>query len=155
MKLLLRELDGKVRVIADSAIARNNQPWFLPDVGSNWRWHTALAFRISRLGKNIASKFADRYVDAVTLLWVPVADNLEVGHCDYMDGAVVCGEWMPYNGALPEHIAADLVEYTKCATVKNGDIIALVTAEEARQVSVDSHISLSYHNQEVLKFNIK
>lgn len=154
MKLLLRGLDGNVRVIADSAIARNNQPWFLPDVGDNWRWQTAVAYRVSRLGKNIAAKFADRYIDAVTLLWVSIADNLDAGHCDFMDGAVVCGDWMPC-GELPTSIVNDLVEYTKFATIKNGDIIAGPVSDSFNEIIVGSHISLKYNEQEVLKFNIK
>lgn len=49
-------------------MARNRQPWFVPDFGDNWQWSVALAVRISRLGKCIQPKFASRYYDARTLL---------------------------------------------------------------------------------------
>ena len=52
-------------------MARNRQPWFVPDFGDNWQWSVALAVRISRLGKCIQPKFASRYYDARTLLWLP------------------------------------------------------------------------------------
>lgn len=151
MKLLLKS-DNAVRVIADSAIARNSQPWFLPDFGENWRWRTALAFRIGKLGKNVASRFADRYLDAVTLLWVAEADGF--GACDYMDGAVVCGNWIPLN-EVPEAAASLLADVTCSATIKHGDILAIMNPGESTPISINDHISLSLDETEVLNFNVK
>lgn len=152
MKLILKSCDGYVRVIADSAIGRNAQPWFLPDFGNNWRWHRALAYRVSRLGKNIASDYAARYLDAVTLLWVPVADDNP--SADFMDGAVVCGRWIETSEIDPE-IVNMLVEVTFSATVKNGDIIARILPGDGSPIVLNNHISLSLCNQEVLGFNVK
>lgn len=149
MKLLLKD-SGKVRVIADSAIARNRQPWFLPDFGLNWRWRTAIAFRVNKLGKNVNPKFMARYIDAVTLLWVPEAD--EVKEADYMDGAVVCGIWLTPNFELPKE---ELASFTLTATIKNGDILAFMLPDSSSPIALNQHISLQYMNQEVISFNIK
>lgn len=149
MKLLIKD-NQRVRVIADSAIARNHQPWFLPDIGVNWRWRTAVAYRVSKLGKNVASKFIDRYIDGVTLLWVAEADGLD--NMDFIDGAVVCGQWLDVKGDMP---LEDLAAFTGYTTIKNGDILAFMLPECASPITINDHISLEYNNQEVLSFNIK
>ena len=51
----------------DSAYQRNRRPFFLPDFSQRVEYETELVFRISRLGKSIGARFADRYVDAVTV----------------------------------------------------------------------------------------
>ncbi len=149
MKLLLSE-HSNVRVIADSAIGRNSQPWFIPDSGANWRWRRALAYRVSKLGKSIASKYMGRYVDAMTLLWVAEADGFE--NLDYMDGAVVCGKWLPLaEGPVPQELA----DFTTFTTIKNGDILAMMLDDPSTPIIKNRHISLDLNNEEVISFNLK
>lgn len=149
MKLLLSDFLGRIHVIPDSAIGRDSQPWFLPDFGTDWRGYEAVAVRISRLGKGIAPKFADRYVDAITTLWVAEADN--VAAIDFMDGRVVTGKWLPLepDANISQHLAM-IVEVSKYATLKNGDIIAIAIPNSENAINVGKHISNPY-----LNFNIK
>ena len=51
----------------DSAYQRNRRPFFLPDFSQRVEYETELVFRISRLGKSIGGRFAERYIDAVTV----------------------------------------------------------------------------------------
>ena len=51
----------------DSALLKDGKPFFLPDFSERIEYETELVFRISRLGKNIAPRFAHRYYDAVTV----------------------------------------------------------------------------------------
>lgn len=51
----------------DSAYQRNRRPFFLPDFSERVEYETELVFRIGRLGKSIGERFADRYIDAVTV----------------------------------------------------------------------------------------
>ncbi len=51
----------------DSALASDSTPFFLPDFAQQFDYECELVVRISKLGKNIAEKFAHRYYDAVTL----------------------------------------------------------------------------------------
>ena len=51
----------------DSSILRNRRPFFLPDYLGRVDYETELVVRINRLGKSISARFADRYIDAVTL----------------------------------------------------------------------------------------
>ncbi|WP_321334627.1 fumarylacetoacetate hydrolase family protein [uncultured Bacteroides sp.] len=51
----------------DSAILKDSKPFFIPDFSNEVHYETEVVVRISRLGKNIASRFAHRYYDAVTV----------------------------------------------------------------------------------------
>lgn len=49
----------------DSAIIKNNKPFFLPDFSSEIHHEVELVLKINRLGKNIASEFAHRYYEKI------------------------------------------------------------------------------------------
>ncbi|MDR3350158.1 MAG: fumarylacetoacetate hydrolase family protein [Prevotellaceae bacterium] len=49
----------------DTALLRNNQPFFLPDYTQDLRATLSLVLRVSRLGRSIGAPFAARYFDAV------------------------------------------------------------------------------------------
>jgi 2-keto-4-pentenoate hydratase/2-oxohepta-3-ene-1,7-dioic acid hydratase in catechol pathway len=51
----------------DSALLRNNKPFFLPDFSENIHYEVEVVVKISKLGKGIAAKYAYRYYDEVTL----------------------------------------------------------------------------------------
>ncbi|HOQ57966.1 MAG TPA: fumarylacetoacetate hydrolase family protein [Bacteroidales bacterium] len=51
----------------DSALCSDKQPFFLPDFSQEIHYEVELVVKISRLGKNIAEKFAHRYYDEITL----------------------------------------------------------------------------------------
>lgn len=50
----------------DSALLRTGNPFFVPDFDSEFRAFPSICFRIGRLGKSIASRFAYRYIDSWT-----------------------------------------------------------------------------------------
>ena len=51
----------------DSALLKDGKPFFIPDFSKQVDYETELVVRISRLGKNIAPRFAHRYYDAVAV----------------------------------------------------------------------------------------
>ncbi len=51
----------------DSAILKNNKPFFLPDFSSDIHYEVEVVLKISKLGKGISAKFAPRYFDEITL----------------------------------------------------------------------------------------
>lgn len=51
----------------DSALLKDGKPFFIPDFSNEVHYEAELVVRINRLGKNIASRFAHRYYDAVTV----------------------------------------------------------------------------------------
>ena len=51
----------------DSALLKENKSFFIPDFSSQIEYETELVFKINRLGKNIAEKFAHRYYSEIAL----------------------------------------------------------------------------------------
>ena len=51
----------------DTAILRDNQPFYIPEWASRFDYEVELVFRICRMGRHIDPKFAHRYYDAVAL----------------------------------------------------------------------------------------
>ena len=47
----------------DSALLRENKPFFIPDFSKQVEYEVELVVRINRLGKNISEKFASRYYE--------------------------------------------------------------------------------------------
>lgn len=61
----------------DSALEKNNKPFFIPDFSTSTTVSLHPVIRISRLGKNIAERFANRYYDAVTAGLDITATNIQ------------------------------------------------------------------------------
>ena len=51
----------------DSALLRNNEPFYIPDFSRDVHYECELIVRIKRLGKNIEARFANRYYDEIGL----------------------------------------------------------------------------------------
>jgi acylpyruvate hydrolase len=88
----------------DSALLKNNKPFFLPDYSTNIHYEVEIVLKISKLGKGISSKFAPRYFDEITLGIDLTARDLqdklknsgmpwELSKC--FDGAAPIGSFVP------------------------------------------------------------
>ena len=51
----------------ETALVRDNKPFYLPNCSNRIEYETEIILRISKMGKNISAKFADRYYDAIGL----------------------------------------------------------------------------------------
>lgn len=51
----------------DTALLRNNDPFFIPDFSNDVHHEVELIVKINRLGKNIQPQFADKYFDEIGL----------------------------------------------------------------------------------------
>lgn len=51
----------------ETALLRENKPFYLPNFASRFDYETEIVLRISKMGMNISEKFANRYYDAVAL----------------------------------------------------------------------------------------
>ena len=51
----------------DSALLKNNKPFFIPDFTQELHYETELIIKFNRLGKNIDSKFSQRYFAEIGL----------------------------------------------------------------------------------------
>ena len=51
----------------DTAILKNNKPFFIPDFSQDLHYETELIIRFNRIGKNIDSRFSQRYFAEIGL----------------------------------------------------------------------------------------
>lgn len=51
----------------DTAILKNNEPFYIPAFSNNIHYETELVLRICKVGKNIGEQFASKYYDAIGL----------------------------------------------------------------------------------------
>lgn len=88
---------------ADSALLKDNKPFFVPDWSERVDYETELVVRICRLGKSIPEQFAHRYYDTVTVGIDFTARDMQQrakqqGHpwtiCKGFDGSAVIGRWV-------------------------------------------------------------
>ncbi len=49
----------------DSAILRNNDPFYLPDFSNDIHHEVEIVLKISKIGKNVEAKFAHKYYDEI------------------------------------------------------------------------------------------
>lgn len=87
------------RLVADSAIIRNNRPVFVPDFArEGWVVEILPAIYIGRLGKFISPRFAMRYVEAFSLVACvrPAVAHVPDALTDSFDGAITVGVTMPF-----------------------------------------------------------
>ncbi|MBN2167071.1 MAG: fumarylacetoacetate hydrolase family protein [Marinilabiliaceae bacterium] len=90
----------------DSALLRNNQPFFIPDFANDFHHEVEIIVKINRLGKNIAPEFAHRYYDEIGLGIDFTARDLqddlrEKGlpweKCKAFDGSAVISDFVSIN----------------------------------------------------------
>jgi acylpyruvate hydrolase len=88
----------------DSALIKNNKPFYLPDFSKEIHYEVEVVVKISKLGKGISPNFAHRYYDEVTLGIDITARDLqnnfskaglpwELSKC--FDGAAPLGKFVP------------------------------------------------------------
>ncbi len=170
-----------VDMIPDSAIIRDNKPFFIPEFASDWVLSPVIAFRNHRLGKTIAKKFAPRYYDAYTLglRMIPSdllaqikATNQSAGLATAFDGAFIHGKWLPIDPSITElnisvgkiqtkisfnDLAIDqtIERLSRYFTLKIGDIIIPCTIPIEEKIEIDTSITGSINGIECLSFRIK
>ncbi len=97
-------------LMPDSALLRNNQPFFMPEFSENVHYEVEIVLKINRLGKNIDLKFAPRYYDHVAIgidftardLQKKAAENgLPWSLAKGFDNACAISEFIPIN-TLPD-----------------------------------------------------
>lgn len=104
----------------DSSILKNGKPFFLPDFLGRVEYEAEIVVRISNLGKNIPTRFAHRYYDAVTVgidftarEWQRrlIAEGAPWELSKGFDGAATLGDFIPTEGLdvsnLPFHLDID------------------------------------------------
>ena len=148
---------------ADSALLKDHKPFFIPDHMGRIDYETELVVRICKLGKNISTRFAHRYYDAVTVGidftalgdWVDVDKFRDIQaihfHLD-INGKTVqegCSSDMLFK---VDEIISYISQYF---TLKTGDILYTGTPAGVGPVNIDDHLEGYIEDRKVLEFNCK
>ena len=153
----------------DSCLLNGRKPMFIPEWTRELGVTDCLILRVSRLGKEIALKFADRYYDAVA----PGADFVAMDslreaqeakrpwtQATAFDYSLAIGEWIMGNGQwtmdnwlmTPEQA---IVEASKWMTIRQGDLIYIQRRQAPRPVQRDEIIRVEIDGEEKLYCKIK
>ncbi len=91
-----------VYLMADTTLLKDGKPFFVPDFSQDITFGVSLVVKISRLGKNIAKRFASRYYEEATVGMTLCANdlkNVNSGGGESLstsfDGAAIIGSFYP------------------------------------------------------------
>ena len=169
--------DGKSTMLlkGDSCMLNGRKPMFVPDWTSELGVSPCIVLRVSRLGKEIEARFADRYFDAVA----PGADFAALDllrtarekgdswtQATGFDFSLAIGEFEPtptpslkgreFEGTeilmTPEEAIA---EASRWMTIRQGDLIYIQAKQEPRRVEKEEIIRVEIDGQEKLYCKIK
>ncbi len=163
------EIDGKTEMVmkGDSAMLVNRKPFFIPDGTNEIGYTDCIVYRISRLGKNIAPKFANRYWDAWTLGldfcardWLHAAIERQGSWTEAIafDNSLAIGQF----GPLPPYSPTPLLpieeaihKASRTMTIRQGDYIYIQLKQPFTPVQRDEIITRTINNNEILYCKIK
>ena len=167
----------------DSCLLNGRKPFFTPEGASEIGVTPCMILRVSRLGKEIAPKFADRYYDAVA----PGADFMDMGKAREaqaagrpwtealaFDYSLAIGEWILEIGDWRLEIGEWRLEIgdwrldhlvlmpneaiaaaSKVMTIRQGDLIYIQAKQAPRPVQREEIIRVEIDGEEKLYCKIK
>lgn len=176
MKLIYSPDPASFEIIADTALVTPGKPTFVPDVPgcTSWAERICLAVRISRLGKTIAPRFVERYIDGITLASriypIDGTGKIMAGRASAIDCGVTLGNWTPIseenltieaNGLHTEVekpvelINSSIASLTEALTVKTGDLLLLPLDIPLRPINIGDRSQVTLGDTEVLNVRFK
>lgn len=165
------------RLYADSAVHRNHQPLFLPELSGGWKAVICPAIKISRLGTHLSHRFAGRYYDSVGVaaIFVPASVN-QIPTLDEkyfaMDSAYAVGEFieigspqMPHTISFGDKSISFSIEDLKVddclcrlsefMTLKMGDLLMFAHKSFETSLNINDTIDIDINSTQSLYFKIK
>ena len=167
--------DGQAEMVlkGDSCLLNGRKPLFMPDWTNELGVTDCLILRVSRLGKEIAPKFANRYYDAVA----PGADFIAMDKSREaqaagkpwttalaFDYSLAIGEWITNDEMSAIALLNDelilspeeaISEASKVMTIRQGDLIYIQKREAPRRVEKEQIIRFEIDGEEKLYCKIK
>lgn len=172
---IYRDGDAEMVLKGDSCLLNGRKPFFMPDWTQEIGVTPCLILRVSRLGKEIAGKFAERYYDAIApgedfialdkareaqadgKPWTKAIAfdySLAIGEwLDKDDGLTVNGDKMDGIWLLTPNQAIE--QASKVMTIRQGDLIYIQAAQPPRVVQKEDIIRVEIDGEEKLYCKIK
>jgi len=155
----------------DSCLLNGRKPFFVPEWSQEIGVTPCMILRVSRLGKEIAPKFASRYYDAVApgedFIAMDKARELAAAGKPWtpaiaFDYSLAIGEWMDKGDRLkvigdrllmsPEEA---IEQASKVMTIRQGDLIYIQAKQAPRLVQKEEIITVEVDGEEKLYCKIK
>ena len=157
----------------DSCLLNGRKPFFMPDWSQETGVTPCMILRVSRLGKEIAPKFASRYYDAVA----PGADFVALDilreaekegkpwtKALAFDYSLAIGEWISNDEMSATKLLNDeliispeeaIAEASKVMTIRQGDLISIQAKQAPKPVQREQVITTVVDGEEKLYCRIK
>ena len=144
----------------DTALLRNNDPFYVPDFSKQVDYETELVVRINRVGKYIDRRFAPRYYSEVglgidftarDLQREAIAKGLPWEMCKGFDrSAGLSNEFVPL-----EELGGNIQDLHFEMTLKRGDLIYTGTPVGVGPVTSGDRLVASLEGRTLLDFDIR
>jgi len=127
----------------DASLLNQRKPFFVPDWAQDFRYIPCWVARISRLGKCIEARYADRYYDAVAFGLDFVAyDKIDYNYAQAtaFDNSLCVGEFASVDEVNKEVIAQAIHQVSEMVTLRIGDLVYIDWEQEAEQIQTEQII---------------
>jgi hypothetical protein len=163
--------NGKTEMVlkGDSCLLNGRKPFFIPEWSREIGVTPCLILRVSRLGKEIAYKFADRYYDAIApgedFIAIDKAQEAQAEGKPWtqaiaFDYSLAIGEWvtgygLPVTGDYVLSPEQAIVEASKVMTIRQGDLIYIQAKQAPKPVQKEDILRVEIDGEEKLYCKIK
>lgn len=167
-----RKANGEWEMVlkGDSCLLNGRKPFFVPDWSQEIGVTPCMILRVSRLGKEIALRFADRYYDAIApgedfvamdALREAKAAGKPWTKALAFDYSLAIGEFVgpsAFSHQLSDYVLSPeeaIVEASKVMTIRQGDLIYIQADCEPRRVQKEEVLRVEVDGEEKLYCKIK
>lgn len=161
--------DGQTVMVlkGDSCLRNGRKPLFMPDWTQELGVTECIILRVSRLGKEIAPQFANRYYDAIApgadFIAMDVAREAQKKGRPWtralaFDFSLAIGEWTKGEWTNGEWLMSPeeaISEASKVMTIRQGDLIYIQAKQAPRKVEKEEIIRKEVDGRERLYCKIK
>ncbi|MBQ1874133.1 MAG: hypothetical protein II144_00360 [Paludibacteraceae bacterium] len=161
--------DGQTEMVlkGDSCLLNGRKPLFMPDWTQELGVTECIILRVSRLGKEIAPQFANRYYDAIApgadFIAMDVAREAQKKGRPWtralaFDFSLAIGEWTKGEWTNGEWLMSPeeaISEASKVMTIRQGDLIYIQAKQAPRKVEKEEIIRKEVDGRERLYCKIK
>ena len=167
--------DGRAEMVlkGDSCLLNGRKPFFVPEWSQEIGVTDCMILRVSRLGKEIAPKFASRYCDAIApgedFIALDKARELAAAGKPWtpsiaFDYSLAIGEWISNDKMSATTLLNDelilspeeaIAEASKVMTIRQGDLIYIQAKQAPRLVQKEEILRVEIDGEEKLYCKIK
>lgn len=169
---IYRDEKDEMVLKGDSCLLNGRKPLFMPEWTKELGVTECMILRVSRLGKEIAPKFASRYYDAVApgadFIAMDLAREAEQAGRPWtqalaFDYSLAIGEWLEgvkelKNEGMKEWLLTPeeaIAKASKVMTIRQGDLIYIQKRQAPRPVAKEEIIRVEIDGEEKLYCKIK